>query len=196
MQWLCWLCRKKKLCYFVFSGDSKSSAQRRGWRRGVRLSSLRKNKKLCKSTCWAQIRSLSGDQTHSLLSTPSSASCSAESGGETLFNPGVVKQKVTLFFGTCPLTSCFLPGLHSARCFQRIAQRLTTLWRCRDLCGSQAHFMKSNLMSEMRWNFSKTTRTETPTCSWPCGVRLVVRSFMWAAYVRMHVTPSLSSWSL
>lgn len=76
------------------------------------------------------------------------------------------KQKVTVFFSGCALTSCSLWDLHSARRFHLNAQRRTTL------CKRPA------LFSGLR-----------------C-VRLAVRSFMCAAYVRMHVTPSLSSSSL
>lgn len=110
--------------------------------------------------CWTQIHSLLQAQTeahtHSLLSAPSPASCATESNGETLFNPG--KQKVTLFFCGCPLTSCPLPGLHRARRFHRMAQRLTTLWICRDLCRPQAVLKRlhSNLMSEMTWHLLNT----------------------------------------
>lgn len=71
--------------------------------------------------------------THSLLCNPAAASCFVESEDETL-----LRQKLTLFFAGCPLVSCSLRGLHSARCFHRAAQRLTTLWRCCDLCRTQA----------------------------------------------------------
>lgn len=123
--------------YFIFSGDS-SRSRRHG------LSGLQKKKqkkrKLCKtpsSLCCTQRHSLSGAQTYSFLSassSSSSSSCSTETGGEPPSNPGVAKQKVTLFFGGGPLTSSSLRGLQRARCFQRMAQLLTTLWRRRHFC--------------------------------------------------------------
>lgn len=77
-----------------------------------------------------------GAPTHSLLWPPSSASCSLGAEGGSPFDPHEAKQKVTLFWGDCTLTSSSVFGLHSARLFHRMAQRFTTLWRCRDLCGN------------------------------------------------------------
>lgn len=93
-----------------------------------------------------RFKRLSAAQTHSLVSTSSSSSRSTDSDGGTAFDPGVVKKKVTLFFG------CSLCGLHSTRCFHLIAQRLTTLWRCLDLCRTQADFVNLKLIPEVKFN--------------------------------------------
>lgn len=106
-----------------------------------------------------RFKRLSAAQTHSLVSTSSSSSHSTDSDRGTAFDPGVVKQKVTLFFGCCTLTACSLCGLHSTRCFHLIAQRLTTLWRCLDLCRRQADLVTLKLISEVKF---KHTYRYTP----------------------------------
>lgn len=89
-----------------------------------------------------QVWGLSGTLTYSWLS--SSSSCSTESHGEMLLYSVLVKQKVTVFFGCASCTSCRLCGLESARCFQRIAQLLTNLWRRRSLCNTDQTLMNLN----------------------------------------------------
>lgn len=89
-----------------------------------------------------QVWGLSGTLTYRWLS--SSSSCSTESHGEMLLYSVVVKQKVTVFFGCASCTSCWLCGLESTRCFQRIAQLLTNLWRRRSLCNTDQTLMNLN----------------------------------------------------
>lgn len=76
--------------------------------------------------------------THCLLRAPSL--CSSEPDVETLPSVGSVKQKVTLFFRV--LTSCSFGCLLNTRSFHLRAQRLTALWRCCDLCRTQADRLK------------------------------------------------------
>lgn len=106
--------------------------------------------------------------------------------------PPGVNDRVTFFFISCSWT--ISPrGLDSALCFQRNAQRLTTLWRWRDLCGTH------DQTAERRPHAVGNTATflfMAPTGSWRCCVRSSLRSFTWAAYVRMQLTPFLSSRSL
>lgn len=120
-----------------------------------RSAKKKKKSELCKtpwSLCRAQRRSSSAAQTYNFPSASSSSSCSTDTGGEPPSHPGVAKQKVTLFLGGGPLTSCSLRGLQSARCFQRMAQLLTTLRRRRHFCRTQEHSMGSNLKKYTIWN--------------------------------------------
>lgn len=91
---------------------------------------------------WVQRRTTvihksAGCKTYSPLISSSSFSGDTDSDRESLINAGAGKQKVTLFFGRRFVISRSLSGLQSARCFQRIAQLLTTLWRRRDLCRTK-----------------------------------------------------------
>lgn len=170
------------LLYGTVFWDSNSSPQLRGLRRGTRVGRLRLTENtLCKTESMyrEEIHSCAGVQTYSLLSAPSSASCSTESEEETLD-----KEKVTLLFGGLPFTAWARRGLEKVCSFHLIAQRLTTLWTWDHICRTQTWRDK--------YPGHTCACTHPLTCSRLCCVRLTVRSFMWVAYV----APSRSSLSL